>query len=93
MPKLADFIGQIITVKLRDPFLKDDPEKHDIAHLKLVDVESFGIWVESDKFTMECLQGRATLPITPIFFVPFSQISLIVDAADYPSFSEAAFGL
>lgn len=61
----------------------------------LLAVENGGIWIESQKTTNHWL-SQIGLPDTRkayIFFVPYHQISWILDRADYPGLSEQALGI
>ena len=94
MPNLRDFIGQTIQVFLVNDTLKDDPDNNDAARMKLTDIESSGIWVESLKMNALMLaRSKQSIPITPIFFVPFSQILFVSASDDYPLLSPRELGL
>ncbi len=94
MPKLADYIGQVVQIFLIDGTLKDDPENADAAKVRLIDVESFGIWIESFKMNAFILSERKrSSPKTTVFFVPFSQILFVSVDEDYPLLSPKDFGL
>ena len=94
MPKLQELVGEEIQLFLSDGTLKDDPEHNDEAKVKLVEVEQFGIWIESQMMNRLILsRERRSLARTPIFFVPFSQILFIAVSDDYPLLSPEEFGL
>jgi hypothetical protein len=58
-------------------------------------VESGGLWVESQTLTNAFLArvGLASAPKTAVFFLPFHQISFVLDSLNVPSLSEKAFGV
>jgi hypothetical protein len=61
-------------------------------HLKLVNVEPSGIWVESKEILEWFLKesGVTASPKTAVFFLPFSQIVHIVASLDVPYISDEA---
>lgn len=89
MPKLSDSIGH--TILLRS--IPVDEQKPTVV--KLIDVETGGIWIESQDLTDHWL-GQvkvATSPKTLVWFVPYAKISWIMGSEDYPALSEKALGL
>ena len=88
MENLAARQGEIILAIL--PVF--DPK---LADYKLHLVESFGIWVESQKHTENMLTGAGVqvAPSTGVVFVPWSGVVAITGTVDAPSLSEKAFGL
>lgn len=87
--QLSDFIGQVILVMI--PFL----DKSGIQKVKLLGVESGGIWIQSQHATNFILQkgGLATSPKTPVFFSPYHAISLAYAATEEPALNEVSFGV
>lgn len=87
MPSLKDMIGEIIVAHV--PLF----HKTKWQRLKLLDVETAGIWVESQSITESILQasGVTSSPKTMIFFLPFHQILYILSSRDVPALSEKAF--
>ena len=67
----------------------------DYQWVKLHGVEVGGIWIESQDLTNLFLQssGVATAPKTPLFFLPYHQVSLVVGTLDAPALDEKAFGV
>ncbi len=89
MPDLKSKIGQPII--LLTPFLH--PTK--LQKVLLRGVENGGIWIESQPLTNQILEkfGAATAPRTAIFFLPWHQVSFVMDSLDVPSLSEKGLGL
>ena len=94
MPTLNELKGKYVVAVLKSSIFRDQPDS-DVSKVRIVSVEAAGLWVESDPMTKRILQrsGQAVLPRTPVFFVPFSEITLLCDLADYPALSEKALGL
>ena len=65
-----------------------------VHSVRLRGVENRGIWVESEHLTQSLLHevGHAAGK-TPIVFVPYSRIMLLMQADDKVSLSEKAFGV
>jgi hypothetical protein len=92
MPSLNELKGQKIVVFLLAPLIE---QQHPVHSVKLVEVESSGIWIEDEDFGafMHAKLKNPILERQPLFFVPFAQIGWIFSTADYPSLSEKGFGL
>jgi hypothetical protein len=88
-PSLQELVGEnlVAAIQIID-------EKHP-SLVKLLAVENGGIWVESQKITDDWLSkiGSFATRKAYIFFVPYQQISWILDRADCPGLSEKALGL
>ncbi len=66
-----------------------------LQRVKLHKVEEAGIWIESQPITNAILTGLRQ-PVgtkTPVWFVPWHQVTLIMDSLDQVALSEKAFGL
>jgi hypothetical protein len=63
--------------------------------LKIIGCETGGLWVECQGLTNLVLKsiGQQTAPKTPIFFLPFQQITLAWTVIDQTALSESAFGV
>jgi len=72
------------------PVLQNEGERDKFQILKLRGAETGGIWVESQGATNELWEryGVKSASITPVFFVPFHHVKVILDAVQVPSFSE-----
>ena len=88
MPRLHDMIGGIIHGMV--PMLS----KSEIIKLKLYAVDAGGIWVESQDFVNSLLASMnlSAIPKTPVFFLPYHQITFLVSMEDAPALSEKSFG-
>lgn len=66
-----------------------------IQRVKLIGVESGGIWVESQDATNAILKrfNVATAPKTPVFFLPYHEIAFAIAGLDKVSLDEKSFGL
>jgi hypothetical protein len=84
-----DFVGQTVLAVV--PIL----HKIEFQTLKVHGCEAGGIWVESQVLTDMILKaiGQQTGKRTPIFFLPFHQITFAWTTLDQPSLSESAFGV
>ncbi len=89
LPSLSELVGQNLVARIsivdeRVPTL-----------IKLLRVETGGIWLESQKATEHWLTELkvSATPKTLVFFVPYSQIAWILSSADYPALSEKALGV
>ena len=73
------------------------PKIHPIRYqkVKLVGVESGGLWVESQEVTNQSVQaiGAPAAPKTLVVFFPYHEISFAFGRLDMPSLNEKAFGL
>lgn len=89
MPKLIDYVGHTILIR-SIPVNEERP-----AVVKLIDVDSGGIWVESQDATEHWLTElkKTSSPKTLVWFLPYAQISWILGSEDYPALSEKALGL
>jgi hypothetical protein len=63
--------------------------------VKLLGVESGGIWVESQEVINAILSdaNTPTAPKTPVVFLPYHRLSLVLSSIDVPSLNEKAFGV
>jgi hypothetical protein len=63
--------------------------------VKLHGVEVGGIWIENQEATNDFLQksGIATANKTPIFFLSYHEVILIVGSLDVVALDEKAFGV
>lgn len=63
--------------------------------LKIHGIDQGGIWIETQKLTDDVLElfDAASLPATPIFFIPYSAIVWACALAKGPSLSSAKLGL
>jgi hypothetical protein len=62
---------------------------------ELVGVESMGLWIKSQDLTNLVLQaaGVPSSARTPVFFVPFQEISLAMSSIPEMALEEKAFGV
>ena len=69
--------------------------KTTFQQLMLLGVEAGGIWVECQALTDTILKvaGVSSSPATPVFFLPFSQVSFLLVQGKGMSLSEKALGL
>ena len=88
-PSLKKLIGQTIIIR---SIVID--EQHP-AVVKLLNVETGGIWIESQKLTNHFLSeiNVQQAPKTLVAFVPFQQIAWIFGSIDSPALSEKSFGV
>jgi hypothetical protein len=63
--------------------------------VRLHKVEEYGIWIESQELTNSVLSrlGVSSVPETPVVFLPWSEVGMIVSTAEGVALSEKAFGL
>jgi hypothetical protein len=88
MKSLSQLIDREILILI--PFIHDT----DLQVVKLIAVESGGIWIQNEQMTQRLLANlKLHAGKTPIFFVPFSQVLFVMDASEEVSLSEKAFGL
>jgi hypothetical protein len=87
--QFSDLIGQQIALIL--PLVSNEI----LQFVKLVGVESNGLWVESQAATNVLLQkaGAPTAPRTLVLFFPYAEIRLVLASTDAVSLDEKAFGL
>jgi len=86
MPSLSDFVGQTITALI--PIFGSET----FQKFQLHGVEVGGIWVEHQG-TVNTLLDKlkiSGLPKTPVFFLPYSQITFVIGSIDVPALSEKA---
>jgi hypothetical protein len=85
----SDYIGQMISLAI--PAI-DANLIHDV---KLLGVETGGIWVESQKLINMALRtsGQATAPQSPVFFFPYSEIRFGYVRVEVVALDERAFGV
>ena len=81
---LANLVGGNIYAKI--PAFKDGT----VVTLKLIAVETGGIWVESHEFMEDMFAGTAhtMTPKTFLLFVPFAQILALYTLVDSPWISK-----
>ena len=87
--EFKDYIGDVLLMLA--------PRWHptELQTVKLLGVESRGLWVENQEMTNAILQ-RFKSPASPrsvVFFLPFAEIAFVIAGADAPSLDEKAFGL
>jgi hypothetical protein len=89
MPSLTEMVGQEIIAFI--PIM----DRKVLQKVKLLGVETGGIWIESQKMTNVLLGalGVQSAPKSAIFFLPFQQITFVVAGQDVPSLGEKAFGV
>ncbi|PYX85560.1 MAG: hypothetical protein DMG68_17770 [Acidobacteria bacterium] len=65
----------------------------ELLQIKLIDVEAAGISVESQTITNQVLDQFkvASSPRTLAFFVPYTEIALVIGSAEGPSLHEKSF--
>jgi hypothetical protein len=73
--KLDGYVGKSVSILLIEQRL--------FQSVKLVGVESAGIWIDSQPLTLEILRNAgASWPKTSAFFLPFGQVKVIFPAPD-----------
>jgi len=87
--QFSDLIGQEVGLIIP----RFHPEK--IQSVKVIGVESGGVWIESQWLTNQLLEkfGVASAPRTAAVFVPYHQIAWGVTSVSGPSLHEKAFGV
>jgi hypothetical protein len=85
--QFEEMIGETVIAIV--PFI----DRVKFQELKIHGAEAGGIWVESQTLTNLVLKSikQASAPRTPIFFVPFSQITMAWQAIEQTSLSEPSF--
>ncbi len=70
-------------------------DRTEIQEVKLRKVEDAGIWIESQRMTNDILKVLAqnSSTHTPVFFVPWHGVTLILSTTEGVSLSEKSFGL
>jgi hypothetical protein len=84
LPSLQALVGNRTLVRI----IAIDEHKPKVV--KIVAVESSGIWIEAQDLIQD-MMSRLKITATPktlVFFVPFSGISWIMSSANYPALSE-----
>jgi hypothetical protein len=81
---LTDLIGKEIVALI--PFL----DSKELQKVKLINVETSGLWVESKALQEWAVEGthHAVTPKTAVVFLPFSQIVAVIDSLDVPWISD-----
>jgi len=87
--KFEDMIGETVLAVV--PFI----DSVIFQQLKIHGAEAGGIWVECQHLTDKVLKSirMPAVAKTPIFFVPFSQITFAWRAIDQTALSEQSFGV
>jgi hypothetical protein len=90
--QFTELIGDSIYV--RSPLIHST----NIKEVKLVGVEAGGLWIESQELTNLVLDSYADPTIvgsrkTPLFFLPYHQISMVLTTIDGLVLREKAFGV
>jgi hypothetical protein len=93
VPNLNELVGQEIVLELLNPVVRPARKKDKCQKVKLVGVESAGIWIESPEITAILLDAAGAMPKTPVWFFPFSQVRHIFIMGDLVALSEKALGL
>lgn len=87
--QLSDYIGSeiIVVIKIIDPLL--------FQKVILKGVEPGGILIESETLTNTMLRSlkQASLPVTPLFFFPYHEITFALVKGGEVALDEKAFGL
>jgi len=87
--QLSDYIGQNITLLI--------PSIHEttLQSVRLLGVETGGIWIHSQWHTNEVLQvlGKPSAPKTIAMFLPYHAFSYGLGSMDELALSEKAFGV
>ena len=88
MRTLRSLVGEVIVVSI--PALGDD-----MMLVRLISVESHGIWVESQVFTEKMFRRFACTvsSTTLVLFFPYQKIEFVVSSEGKMCFSERALGL
>jgi hypothetical protein len=86
MISLQDLIGKEIIASI--PIF----HRTTLQKMKLINVESSGLWVESRTISDSMLKhiGYTYSPKSVIFFLPFHQIAYILESLDVPYISDEA---
>ena len=87
--QLSDHVGQVIVMLI--------PAIHptELQKVKLLSVESGGIWIESQTFLNMMLKslGQATAPRSLAFFFPYHELRYGFVAIEGVALNERAFGI
>jgi hypothetical protein len=92
-PILSELVGSEIILELLNPVVRPKRKRDKTQKVRLVAVESAGIWVESPEITDILLGSTGALPQTPVWFFPFSQVRYIFIMGDLVALSEKSFGV
>lgn len=87
--QFSDRLGEPILIALsRDIKLR-------YHRVKLVGIEYGGIWIESQEIVNSLLatSGVATHDKTPVVFLPYGQLALVLASKDEVALNEKAFGV
>ena len=94
MTQLSELVGHEIVLELLNPVVRPKKKSGKAQKVKLVAVESAGIWIEyPEETTNILLEHVGAMPTTPVFFFPFSQVRYIFVMGDLVALSEKAFDL
>jgi hypothetical protein len=87
--QLSDFVGLEILIRVPQ-FGGSGPTK-----VTLVSIDVGGIWIKGQQITNAVLQaiGEKTAPQTPVFFLPYSQLSYAMTSVQEMALDEKAFGV
>jgi hypothetical protein len=87
--QFADIIGQQIVILI--PRLNQTK----FHRVKLLGVESGGLWIQSQEVINVMLQivGQTSAERTPVIFVPYHEIAVAMSSIEGLSLDEKAFGL
>lgn len=87
--KLEDFIGKQIAIQ--SPFLHETT----LQKVTLHGVEAGGIWIESQALLNHILQTLRVpgSPRTVVFFLPYHQVTYIMESISQSALNEVAFGV
>lgn len=88
-PNLSQLEGHDIHAII--PVLNEPEDQDAILKYRLHAVESSGLWLENQELTNILLKsaGVKSSETTNVFFVPFSQVKIVLWAVDVPSFSDS----
>lgn len=69
--------------------------KNELHYVMLRGVEAGGIWVENNELIQETMKNlkKQALEKTPIIFLPYHQIHVVIVQADSVALSESSFGV
>jgi hypothetical protein len=87
--QFAELVGQQILLNI--PRL----DQTHYQKVKLIGVETGGLWLESQALTNCVLQARGVpaAPKTLVWFLPYHEISFAISSIEGVALDEAAFGL
>ena len=86
--QLSEYVGQ--TILIRIPRL----ESNGLIAVNLLDIDRGGIWIENEKLAKTLLKnlGVSSVPRTPVFFVPYQEISFCIGYIEKTHLDEEALG-